>query len=77
MLLTGSRKTLEGTCAAVVTQGLACCLLYRLDPRLSRAAGWGSVGWAVLLTSLLEASTRQIDNLVLPLFMYALLLNLA
>ena len=35
--------------------------------------GWFQVTVAVVLTSLLEAFTSQIDNLVLPLFMYNLL----
>ncbi|XP_038078920.1 dolichol kinase-like isoform X2 [Patiria miniata] len=73
----GSKKTVEGTCAAILSQLLACRLLFYLDPSLSaHPLGWSGVLWVVSLTSVLEAVTTQIDNLVLPLFMYSLLLSL-
>ncbi len=72
----GSKKTVEGTCAAFVTQLLGCCILHCLDPPIAPSYGWLDVLWAVGLTSILEAVTTQIDNLVLPIFMYSLLIRL-
>ena len=72
----GSKKTVEGTCAAFVSQLLGCYILHCLDPRISPPYGWLDVVWAVGLTSILEAVTTQIDNLVLPIFMYSLLIRL-
>jgi len=46
-----------------------CFLFVGVCPQI----GWLQVTVAVVLTSLLEAWTSQIDNVVLPLFMYSLL----
>ena len=71
----GSKKTMEGTLAAIVSQIVTCALLsllFGVHPSFSDA--WLSISWVVILTSLLEAFTSQIDNLVLPSFMMALLM---
>ncbi|XP_071794986.1 uncharacterized protein [Asterias amurensis] len=72
----GSKKTVEGTCAACMSQLLGCYILHCLDPRISPPYVSLNVVWAVGLISILEAVTTQIDNLVLPIFMYALLIRL-
>ncbi|XP_072167280.1 dolichol kinase-like [Diadema setosum] len=71
----GSRKTVEGTLAAIASQLVACILLSAvlgLEPAFSSA--WLPLTWAITLTSLLEAFTAQIDNFVLPPFMMALIM---
>ncbi|XP_060062801.1 dolichol kinase-like [Ylistrum balloti] len=65
----GSKKTIEGTMFAVISQLAA---LYGLSKLGVVVVLWQSIQ-AVILTSLLEALTSQIDNLVLPLYMFCLL----
>lgn len=72
----GGQKTVEGTVASIISQ---LVFLYILDLILFGGAihpQWLVVTGIVTVTSLLEASTSQIDNHVLPLFMYNLLLTL-
>ena len=59
-----SNKTLEGSLALFVSIGIASIVFL---PALS-----SQLLLAVLLTSLIEAYTVQIDNIVLPLFYYSL-----
>ncbi|XP_069138047.1 dolichol kinase-like [Argopecten irradians] len=65
----GSKKTIVGTCFAIISQLVA---LYGLSKLGVAVLFWQSIQ-AVFLTSLLEALTSQIDNLVLPLYMFCLL----
>ncbi|CAG9859146.1 unnamed protein product [Phyllotreta striolata] len=71
----GSKKTIEGTLACVFSQiGLVYLLLYfNLIQSLST---YDSVKLfaAIGITSLIEAKTSQVDNLVLPLVMYIILI---
>ncbi|XP_013391612.1 dolichol kinase [Lingula anatina] len=79
----GSEKSVEGTAAAFVAQIAAIALLmyFGVDPNLTPSGHGHLIDSLVLnkivigiaLTSLLEAWTTQIDNLVLPLFMYAVM----
>ncbi|GIY83535.1 dolichol kinase [Caerostris extrusa] len=67
-----SKKTYEGTICAVIVQ-LVASLYF-----LSIGHVWSTfnivvVILAVLFTSLLEALTSQVDNLILPLFMFSFL----
>ncbi|XP_071964081.1 dolichol kinase-like isoform X2 [Antedon mediterranea] len=62
-------KTIEGTLAAVVTQLAACYVFSAISTTLDSQYSWTAMTAVVLLTSLLEAFTSQIDNLILPLFM--------
>ena len=67
----GSSKTVEGTAAAVVAQVVfvvAVDLLF-IDGVVFSA----SVVAAATLCSVIEATTTQVDNLVLPLVMFLLL----
>ena len=73
----GSRKTLEGTCAAI-SGTIACALAWdRAGGGLvSRQGELGFGTFALLCSSacLLEAFTLQLDNLYVPLYLYAVLL---
>ncbi len=69
-----SQKTLEGTCACVVMQLVALLLLTSLTS--VHFTSWIGIVASIVLTSLFEAFTTQIDNLVLPVFMHTLLLSL-
>ena len=67
----GGRKTLEGTLAATLASLSTVSLLAAWQ--LRHEGGPASVRWqevllATLLTCLLEAFTKQIDNLTLPVF---------
>ncbi|XP_035699533.1 dolichol kinase-like [Branchiostoma floridae] len=68
----GTKKTVEGTLAAVVAQLAACCTLSLLGIQPGFTANLIPIVTAVCLTSLLEAFTSQVDNIVTPLYMYAL-----
>lgn len=72
MLIVGSRKTLEGTTAAVLSQLVSIkCLEYF---EFTSNVYWPLALAAVMATSALEALTDQIDNLVLPVYMFSLLM---
>lgn len=68
-----TKKTFEGTTACIVSQMWIIFLLihsgyiYNTQPNIAKA------GFAIVTTSLVEALTDQIDNLVLPLIMYIIL----
>ncbi|XP_066271465.1 dolichol kinase-like [Branchiostoma lanceolatum] len=68
----GTKKTVEGTLAAVVAQLAACGTLSLFGIQPGFTANWIPIVTAVCLTSLLEAFTSQVDNIVTPLYMYAL-----
>ena len=74
---TDTKKTMEGTAAAVLSQIGFLCLIYRF------VAG-GEVTWVaasawfllIALNSLLETFTHQVDNLVLSLLLFPALMNI-
>ncbi|XP_078681772.1 dolichol kinase-like [Branchiostoma floridae x Branchiostoma belcheri] len=68
----GTKKTVEGTIAAVVAQLAACGTLSFFGVQPSITANWIPIVTVVCLTSLLEAFTSQVDNMVTPLYMCAL-----
>uniref|UniRef100_A0A2M3ZWV2 dolichol kinase n=1 Tax=Anopheles braziliensis TaxID=58242 RepID=A0A2M3ZWV2_9DIPT len=66
-------KSVEGTLASVILQSLAVYGMYHLGLihlSVSRAA---YAGIAIIINALVESRTDQIDNLVLPLVTYAIL----
>ncbi|OWF43116.1 dolichol kinase-like [Mizuhopecten yessoensis] len=65
----GSKKTIQGTAISIMSQLAALYGLHKLGVAVMF---WQSIQ-AVILTALLEALTSQIDNLVLPLYMFCLL----
>lgn len=69
-----TKKTVEGTMAAVAVVLLAGLLISLLYPFVSLTYyQWLGFAWAVTCGCLLEAFTTQIDNLALPLYTYAVM----
>lgn len=77
----GSRKTYEGTAAAVVsvvvfvwvTVEIAIAVPIPAARALLESVHWPALGIATVLVCVLEAVTSQIDNVILPLHFFALL----
>ncbi|CAD5117881.1 DgyrCDS6625 [Dimorphilus gyrociliatus] len=68
----GSNKSLEGTTAAILFQIIAIMIL-KLTGIMQQISVF-RLFTAIVMTSFLEAFTAQIDNIVLPLYMYVLLI---
>ncbi|CAK8698242.1 unnamed protein product [Clavelina lepadiformis] len=68
---TGSGKTVEGTISSMLVQFLIVLGIHYVN--FININSIVSIIFAICLTSLAEAYTDQIDNLVLPLLMYLLL----
>ncbi|XP_049765380.1 dolichol kinase isoform X1 [Schistocerca cancellata] len=68
-----SVKTIEGTVACILSQIFLSGCLMALGYLDASVASVSKLVMSVVLTSLLEAKTDQVDNLVLPLFMYCIL----
>ncbi|KAL6045949.1 dolichol kinase [Balamuthia mandrillaris] len=69
-----TKKTVEGTASAVV--GVLLCsavLLWWMDVGLFDFYQWRGLVWATTSACLLEAFTLQIDNLVLPMYFFSVL----
>lgn len=73
-LFTDSIKTIEGTIAAILTQGAILPILIYF--RLVQSSTFLIIQYfiAISVNSLIETFTNQVDNLVLPLVTYILLL---
>lgn len=71
----GTRKTVEGTLGCILSQLLFFGVLYQFDFLIgvTRLQVYKVIG-TIILTSLVEAKTSQVDNLALPLIMYILLI---
>ncbi|XP_035216451.1 dolichol kinase-like isoform X2 [Stegodyphus dumicola] len=67
-----SKKTFEGTACAIVSQ-LVCCYPFLSVGHTFSIWNILLVTTSIIFTSLLEATTSQVDNLVLPLFMFSFL----
>ncbi|GFQ96566.1 dolichol kinase [Trichonephila clavata] len=68
----GSKKTYEGSICAIIIQ-LATSLYFLSIGHECSIYNTIVIITAVLFTSLLEAKTTQVDNLILPLFMFSFL----
>ncbi|XP_060565278.1 uncharacterized protein LOC132724437 [Ruditapes philippinarum] len=66
----GRKKSIEGTCAAIISQIIAVYLLSFAN--IPGGLVTMEIVVCVVLTSLLEALTHQIDNLVVPIFAWVL-----
>ncbi|XP_046453406.1 dolichol kinase-like isoform X2 [Daphnia pulex] len=71
----GSSKSIEGTVCSILAEILFLVIMFHLgvfgdSPRLP----WLSFIGAAVVTSLVEACTTQVDNLVLPLVMYIIVM---
>ncbi|KAJ9600871.1 hypothetical protein L9F63_000983 [Diploptera punctata] len=69
----GTKKTIEGTIASIFFKFLPPSIGYITSSTIMFV--WST--FAVVVTSVLEAKTDQVDNLALPLVMYILLLPLS
>ena len=70
-----SRKTLEGTAAAIASVLLALAAAVRaMNGRMPTTRAWVGLSGCTVLACALEAITSQIDNLFLPLFYQTALL---
>lgn len=71
----GSRKTVEGTLACILSQiGFFHFLMYfDIVQNISNELQIRTYS-AIFVTSIIEASTNQVDNLVLPIIMYIILI---
>ncbi|TPX64857.1 hypothetical protein SpCBS45565_g05600 [Spizellomyces sp. 'palustris'] len=70
----GTSKSVEGTMAFAITVTVACFLLASVDGvTVEGAKQWLSVLLCILLSSFLEAFSDQNDNLIIPLYSFALL----
>ncbi|XP_028830469.1 dolichol kinase [Denticeps clupeoides] len=70
----GTKKTMEGTATSVFAQVIAVAIFLLADGSLNLNASYSWVVGSITLTALLEAYTSQIDNLLLPLYLYILFL---
>ncbi|KYB29183.1 dolichol kinase [Tribolium castaneum] len=67
----GSRKTIEGTLACILSQLFVIFAFVYLDyVKLVTSVQYVKTVSAVIVTSIVEAKTDQVDNLVLPFVMY-------
>jgi dolichol kinase len=67
----GTYKTIEGTLGATLSVSILCFAFWLLDAKANVNALLGAL-ISMTCSCLLEAFTQQIDNLVLPLFHFAL-----
>ncbi|XP_032828983.1 dolichol kinase [Petromyzon marinus] len=70
----GTCKTVEGTVASVFAQVMVLALVAVADGAVRLGSEYAAVLVCVTLAALLEAFTAQIDNLLLPLYAFALFL---
>ncbi|KAK9696494.1 hypothetical protein QE152_g31862 [Popillia japonica] len=70
----GSNKTIEGTVACMLSQFLTVYLLFKLGYYNLQQNDVIRISVAVITVALVEAKTTQVDNIVLPLLMYSILL---
>lgn len=72
-LFPGNNRSVEGTLAFIVSVALAIAGLFYLHLlQIDSVAKVLILATAVLVTSLVEAFTDQVDNLVLPLVFYSI-----
>lgn len=72
-MFTGSIKTVEGTIAAIVAQALVLPFLIYFGYIQSSTLLIAKFGAAIVVNSIVETFTDQVDNLVLPLITYIIL----
>ncbi|CAH1285331.1 unnamed protein product [Diabrotica balteata] len=71
----GSKKTIEGTVACILSQiGILYMLLYFGFIQIISSTDALRLFVAIVITSVVEAKTTQVDNLVLPFIMYIILI---
>ncbi|XP_015222482.1 dolichol kinase [Lepisosteus oculatus] len=70
----GTKKTMEGTATSIFAQIIAIALFLIFDEAINLNTSYAWIVGSVTLVSLLEAYTAQIDNLLLPLYLFILLM---
>ncbi|MBN3299818.1 dolichol kinase [Amia ocellicauda] len=70
----GTKKTMEGTATSIFAQIIAVALFLIFDGSINLNTSYTWIVGSVTLVSLLEAYTAQIDNLILPLYLFTLLM---
>ncbi|XP_062868351.1 dolichol kinase [Trichomycterus rosablanca] len=70
----GTKKTFEGTATSVFAQVIAVALFLIADASINLNASYSWVVGSIAMVAMLEAFTSQIDNLLLPLYLYVLLM---
>ncbi|XP_068191388.1 dolichol kinase [Antennarius striatus] len=70
----GTKKTLEGTATSVFAQIIAVAMVLIFDGSINLNSTYSWLVGAISLVALLEAYTSQVDNLLLPLYLFILLL---
>lgn len=68
-----SQKSVEGTIASIITQGMFLYALYYFEFLQLNTRLMALCGIAVIFNALVEAFTVQVDNLVLPIVTYIIL----
>uniref|UniRef100_UPI00398EC8C0 dolichol kinase n=1 Tax=Pristiophorus japonicus TaxID=55135 RepID=UPI00398EC8C0 len=70
----GTKKTFEGTATSVFAQIIAVALILIFDKTVSLSGSYIWIMGSIVIVSLLEAYTDQIDNLFLPLYLFLMLM---
>ncbi|XP_067825901.1 dolichol kinase [Heptranchias perlo] len=70
----GTKKTFEGTATSVFAQIIAVALILIFDKTVSLNGSYIWIVGSIGIVSLLEAYTDQIDNLLLPLYLFVMLM---
>ncbi|XP_072518030.1 dolichol kinase [Salminus brasiliensis] len=70
----GTKKTFEGTATSVFAQVIAVAIFLIADGSINLNASYSWVVGSIAMVAMLEAYTLQIDNLLLPMYLYVLLL---
>ncbi|XP_051961443.1 dolichol kinase-like [Xyrauchen texanus] len=70
----GTKKTFEGTASSVFAQIIAVVIFLIADSSINLNASYSWVVGSITMVAMLEAFTSQIDNLLLPMYLYILLL---
>lgn len=70
----GTRKTVEGTATSVFAQIIAVAMFLIFDGTINLNTTYSWIVGSITLVAMLEAYTSQIDNLLLPLYLFILLL---
>lgn len=69
-----TQKTVEGTLASILAQNLFIGILYALSLISLNVKVCAICEFAIIANALVESRTDQVDNLVLPILTYVLLL---
>uniref|UniRef100_A0A3Q0S5J8 dolichol kinase n=3 Tax=Heroini TaxID=318529 RepID=A0A3Q0S5J8_AMPCI len=70
----GTKKTMEGTATSVFAQIIAVAMFLIFDSSINLNSTYSWIVGSITLVAMLEAYTSQIDNLLLPLYLFILLL---